>query len=130
MSNPFPKPSLPNMNESPTGALRDSKGKLPFSWVPYEIIEAMAAVLYKSSVAGGGKYPDHNWKKCAEHSVPMDSLLRHSFKRCRGEMTDNESGLPHSWHMLVNAAFLVYYEQYAPELNNLLPPPKPKPENE
>lgn len=118
-----------SMVESPTGALRDNTGKLPFSWIPYEVIEAMAAVLYRSSVKGGGKYPDHNWKKCAEHSVPMDSLLRHSFKRCRGEMIDSESGLPHSWHMLVNAAFLVYYEQYAPEMNDLKEPPKPKPEN-
>lgn len=115
------------MNESPTGALRDSKGKLPFSWIPYEVLEAIAAVLYKSSEEGGGKYPKDNWKKCAEHSVPMDSLLRHSFKRCRGEMNDVESGLPHSWHMLVNAAFLVYYEQYAPELDNLNKPPKAKP---
>jgi hypothetical protein len=118
------------MVESSTGALRDKKGKFPFSWVPYEVVEAIAAVLYKSSVEGGGKYPNHNWKKCAEHSVPMDSLLRHSFKRCRGEMVDSESGLPHSWHMLVNAAFLVYYEQYAPELNDLNEPPKPQPKSE
>ena len=120
------------MTASQTGALRENKGKLPFSWIPYEVIEAMAAVLYKSSVSGGGKYPNHNWKKCAEHSVPMDSLLRHSFKRANGEMIDDGpkgSGLPHSWHMLVNAAFLVYYEQYAPELNDMTGPPKPKPEN-
>jgi hypothetical protein len=115
------------MYASPTGALRDRAGKLPFSWIPYEVIEAVAAVLYKSSEAGGGKYPKDNWKKGAEHSVPMDSLLRHSFKRSRGEMNDNESGLPHSWHMLTNAAFLVYYEHYAPELNDLTPPPKGKP---
>lgn len=121
------KLSPSKMLKSPTGALRDRKGKFPFSWIPYEILEAIASVLYKSSEEGGGKYPKHNWKKCAEHSVPMDSLLRHSFKRCRGEMTDEESKLPHSWHMLVNAAFLVYYEQYAPELNDLEKPPKLKP---
>lgn len=116
------------MNQSKTGAMRDNKGKLPFSWVPYEVIEAMAAVLWHSSVDGGGKYERHNWKKCAEHSVPMNSLLRHSFKRSRGELKDEESGLPHSWHMLINAAFLVYYEHYAPELDDLTPPPKKRPQ--
>lgn len=120
------KKSPPKMNQSPTGALRDSKGKLPFSWIPYEVLEAIASVLWNSSEDGGGKYPRHNWKKGAEHSTPMNSLLRHSFKRSRGEMNDKESGLPHSWHMLTNAAFLVYYEHYAPELNDLTPAPKRK----
>lgn len=108
------------MTASKTGAMRDNKGKLPFSLVPYEVVEAIAAVLYYSSTEGGGKYPKNNWKKGAEHSIPMDSLLRHSLKRCRGEMKDEDSGLNHSWHMLVNAAFLVYYEQHHPEMNDLL----------
>ena len=67
MNNPPKLSNLPkNMHESSTGALRDRKGKLPFSWVPYEVLEAIAAVLYKSSEEGGGKYPKHNWKKCIQ----------------------------------------------------------------
>lgn len=108
------------MTKSKTGAMRDNKGKLPFSWVPYEVLEAMSSVLWHSSKEGGGKYEKHNWQKGAEHSVPMNSLLRHSFKRNRGEMKDSESGLPHSWHILTNAAFLVYYEAYNSELNDLI----------
>lgn len=99
-----------------TGALRDNKGKPPFSDVPYELLEAVASVLYKSSVEGGGKYPRNNWRKGAAHNVPLDSLLRHALKLAAGETHDAETGLPHSWHVACNAAFLVFYEKHFPEL--------------
>lgn len=107
------------MNASPTGALRDNKGKAPLSWVPFEVLKAIATVLYRNSTTGGGKYPKHNWKKGAEYSVPMDSLLRHAFRRADGEKTDPDDGLPHSWKILCNAAFLVYYEARYPHLDDL-----------
>lgn len=107
------------MNASVTGALRDNKGKLPLSWVPLCILEAIASVLYRNSVSGGGKYPDHNWQKGAPYSVPMDSLLRHAFKRAKGELVDPDDGLPHTWKILTNAAFLVFYEKMYPTLDDL-----------
>jgi hypothetical protein len=36
----------------------------------------------------------------------MDSLLRHTQDYINGEQLDQESGLPHIWHMLFNAAVL------------------------
>lgn len=102
-----------------TGSLRDNAGKMPFSEVPLEAMEAIATVLFKSSKDGGGKYPRRNWRKGNKHSVPMDSLLRHAAKRCNGELNDAESGMPHSWHILINAVFLVFYEKRHPELNDL-----------
>ncbi len=113
-------PTAPGMQAAETGSLRDNKGKMPFSEVPLEAMEAIATVLYKSSKEGGGKYPRRNWKKGNKHSVPMDSLLRHAAKRAGGEMKDAESGLPHSWHMLINAVFLVFYEKHFPALNDLI----------
>jgi hypothetical protein len=107
------------MHKSPTGALRDNKGKAPLSWVPFCVIEAIATVLFKNSVSGGGKYPEHNWKKGAQYSVPLDSLLRHAFKCGSGEEVDPDDGLNHSWKILTNAAFLVFYEKFYPELNDL-----------
>lgn len=114
------------MNKSTNGALRDNKGKLPLSWVPLCVLEAIAAVLWKNSIPGGGKYPKNNWQRGAEHSTPMDSLLRHSFKRIGGEKIDPDDNLPHSWKILTNAAFLVFYEKFYPELDNFEALPKVK----
>jgi hypothetical protein len=121
-----------SMSLSPTGAARDNKGKAPLSLVPVEAMEAIALVLHKSSIPGGGKYPRNNWRKGAEYSVPLDSLLRHAFKLAGGEKYDTESGLPHSWHIICNAAFLVYYEKHYPQYNDLSvqeeqPQPAPPP---
>jgi hypothetical protein len=110
-----------NMTASPTGALRDNKGKAPLSWVPFIVMKAISMVLYRNSEPGGGKYPKHNWKKGAQYSVPMDSLLRHAMRRADGEKIDPDDGLPHSWKILCNAAFLVYYEDKYPELDDLSP---------
>jgi hypothetical protein len=108
-----------DMSVSPTGALRDNKGKLPVHWFPYEGVEATVTVLYRSSVEGGGKYPRHNWRKGAPLSVPLDSALRHIFKRLGGEKYDDETGLPHLWHALTNLVFAVYYEKHYPQLDDL-----------
>lgn len=108
-----------NMQASPTGALRDNKGKAPFSLMPFIALHAFGTVLFRSSVRGGGRYPMGNWTKGAQYSTPIDSLLRHVFKRVAGEKIDPDDGLPHTWKILVNAVFLVYYENTYPELDDL-----------
>lgn len=120
------------MSVSPTGALRDNKGKPSLSRMPFILLEAFATVLFRNSIKGGGRYPDGNWKKGAPYSVPLDSCLRHGFRRSDGEKIDPEDGLPHSWKMFVNSGFLVYYEWRYPELDDLndareLPKQEPKP---
>lgn len=107
------------MTQSSTGALRDNKGKLPFSWLPFCLVEAWCRVLWRNSIPGGGKYPPHNWEKGAPYSVPMDSLLRHAFKRAAGEEVDPDDGLQHSWKIFVNAGFLVFYELFYPDMDDL-----------
>lgn len=130
------EPKQATMTASPTGALRDNKGKPPVSWVPYVALEAIASVLWRSSEAGGGKYKKHNWRKGAPYSVPLDSLIRHAMKRADGETHDTcpadceghgqptcklHSRLPHSWHIICNAAFLVFYEKKFPDMDDLKP---------
>lgn len=109
------------MSVSPTGALRDNKGKFPLHWVPWIVWDFVAQVLWRNSVPGGGKYPVHNWKKGAWYSTPLDSMLRHAGKRANGEKIDPDDGLPHTWKILTNAVFLAYYEWRYPELDDLTP---------
>jgi hypothetical protein len=104
---------------SPTGALRENKGKPQFHQMPYEAVEATVTVLHRCSVEGGGRYPKSNWRKGAPLSVPLDSALRHIFKRLGGEKYDDETGLPHLWHALTNLVFAVYYEKHYPQLDDL-----------
>jgi hypothetical protein len=107
------------MTISPTGALRENKGKPQFHQMPYEAVEATVTVLHRCSVEGGGRYPKSNWRKGAPLSVPLDSALRHIFKRLGGEKYDDETGLPHLWHALTNLVFAVYYEKHYPQLDDL-----------
>lgn len=103
-----------NSQESSTGSLRYNKGKLPMHLVPPEAEEAMAAVLEY----GANKYAERNWERGANYSVPYSSLKRHLNAFWKGEDKDSESGLPHTYHILMNAAMLVYYEKYYSDMDD------------
>ena len=63
-------------------------------------------------MAGAEKYDRNNWKKLwgdQTVEVVMASLLRHAFAIQKGEMLDEESGLPHAAHIRCNAAMLIRY---------------------
>ena len=92
---------------SSTGSLRYNKGKLPMHLVPTSAIKAMAAVLEY----GATKYTERNWESGSDYSVPYASLMRHLTAFWEGENLDPESKLPHTFHILMNAAMLVEYEQ-------------------
>jgi hypothetical protein len=91
---------------SKTGSLRYNKGKLPMDLVPPNAIKAMASVLDY----GSRKYKKRNWESGANYSVPYASLMRHLMSFWNGENLDPESKLPHTYHILMNAAMLVEYE--------------------
>ncbi len=59
---------------------------------------------------GAAKYDDRNWEKGMKWGRVIASLLRHTFKFMIGEKLDQESGLPHTWHISCNAMFLCAYE--------------------
>lgn len=82
---------------------KDIAGKLRLTRVPPKSIKAIAKVREY----GAAKYvSDDNWK-----AVPMehyiDAAYRHLLEMIEDPYSvDSESGLPHSWHLATNAAFL------------------------
>ena len=50
-----------------------------------------------------------------EYTELIDSLMRHTLAFLDGEDLDPESGLPHTYHILANAAMLEYTRVNAPE---------------
>jgi hypothetical protein len=81
-------------------------GKIRPTLVPVELIRAVAAVREY----GTAKYHDpDNWKR-VEPQRYRDALYRHWLAYLAGEAVDEESGLPHLWHLATNAAFLIAME--------------------
>ena len=79
-------------------------GKLQLSLVPMDILTAIARVREY----GNRKYkcPD-NWKN-VEPQRYIDATLRHMVAFVNNpKSVDEESGLPHLWHIACNVAFLV-----------------------
>lgn len=95
-------------------AARYNEGKDPMHLVPPDAIRAMAKVLE----VGAKKYALRNWELGANYSVPYASLMRHLLAFWDGEDKDSESGLPHLYHVIMNAAFLVRYYEKFPELDD------------
>lgn len=85
------------------------KGKPRPSLVPVSLIEAVTAVREY----GCTKYNDpDNWRN-VEPQRYKDALYRHWLAYLKGEKNDEESGLPHLWHLACNAAFLIEFSQNA-----------------
>lgn len=88
-------------------------GKPRPTLVPSSLIEAVTAIREY----GCAKYHDpDNWKK-VEPQRYRDALYRHWLAYLKGEERDEESGLPHLWHLACNAAFLIDMEGYHNEDN-------------
>lgn len=74
--------------------------------VPASLVKAVAAIREY----GCQKYHDpENWRK-VEPQRYKDALYRHWLAYLDGEEKDQESGLPHLWHMACNLAFLIEME--------------------
>ena len=81
-------------------------GKLRPTLVPVGLIKAVASVREY----GCKKYHDpENWKQ-VEPQRYRDAIYRHWLAYLEGEQCDQESGLPHLWHLACNAAFLIEME--------------------
>ena len=73
---------------------------------PVSLIDAVTAVR----MYGNEKYHDpENWRQ-VEPQRYRDALYRHWLAYLKGEKCDQESGLPHLWHLATNAAFLIEME--------------------
>jgi len=91
-------------------------GKPKVSLVPMQIIYDIARVREY----GNQKYHDpDNWKT-VEPQRYRDAMGRHMIEYLRNpESIDEESGLPHLWHLACNAAFLCEMEQMDNSEENL-----------
>lgn len=84
-------------------------GKPRLTLVPQEMIYAVAAVREYGNQTYGD--PD-NWKTVSPRRYE-DAAFRHlmAYLACRHGV-DEESGLPHLWHLATNIAFLIALEGY------------------
>ena len=89
-----------------SAGLKHDSGKLRLDLLPPEAVRALGAVL----TYGAEKYGPNNWRG-VEAGRYEAALLRHWLAWREGEARDAESGLPHLWHVLCNAAFLVALEE-------------------
>ena len=81
-------------------------GKVRPTLVPPSLVLAVA----KIREYGCAKYHDpENWRQ-VEPQRYRDALYRHFLSYLSGEKNDQESGLPHLWHMACNMAFLIEME--------------------
>lgn len=84
-------------------------GKPRLTLVPLEILYDIARVR---EYAVNGKYKDpDNWKR-VEVERYRDAMFRHLCAYIRDpKSVDEESGLPHLWHLATNIAFLCELEK-------------------
>ena len=87
--------------DKPSGLKYDA-GKPRLDLIPPEAILAIGKVM----TYGADKYGANNWQGVAPDRY-VAALLRHLMAYRMGELCDPESTMPHLWHVLANAAFLV-----------------------
>lgn len=95
--------------QTPDQKLKADAGKPRLSLVPMQILWDVAAVR---EWATANKYPDpESWKK-VEVSRYREALLRHVLRYIDNpDGVDDESGLPHLYHVATNVAFLAELEK-------------------
>jgi len=95
--------------QTPDQKLKADAGKPRLSLVPMQILWDVAAVR---EWATANKYPDpESWRK-VEISRYREALLRHVLRYIDNpDGVDEESGLPHLYHVATNCAFLAELEK-------------------
>lgn len=85
-----------------TDGLKHDGGKPRLALVPPEAIEAIGIVM----THGAKKYGEASYKNVAPERH-RDAMMRHICKWLKDPHgLDEDSGLPHLWHIITNAAFL------------------------
>ena len=86
--------------------MKDQNKKNKYSILPIKMLEALSEVL----TFGAEKYSPDNYKDEPVEGY-IDSMFRHYVAWKNGEYYDDESGLPHLYHMFANAGFIVCLEE-------------------
>lgn len=87
-------------------AVKYDNGKPRMDLIPPEAMLALGAVLE----VGARKYSGRNWELGFEWGRSDAALKRHLTAWEAGQDNDPETGMPHLWHVLANAVFLVTFE--------------------
>jgi hypothetical protein len=82
--------------------VRYSDGKRQWQLMDWDALESTVRVLEY----GATKYPADNYTKITDPQTQLiPSILRHAISLSKGEIFDNESGLPHAAHLITNCMF-------------------------
>lgn len=94
--------------------LKDYKDKLPMEDVKPILMKAVASVMQY----GRKKYGMENPCSYEEGEIKhyQGALLRHLNLMQYGQVYDEESGLPHSWHIIMNAYIIAMLEEQQEKL--------------
>lgn len=95
-----------------TDGLKHDGGKARLDLVPAEIIEAVGAVM----THGAEKYGEGSYRN-VEPKRYRAALMRHIAKWLK---IDDDSGLPHLWHIACNVAFLLELDKYEPPVAEII----------
>ena len=91
------------MADKVTDGLKHDGGKYRLDLVPPEIIEAVGGVM----THGAEKYGEGSYRR-VEPKRYRAALMRHICKWIKNPHgIDEDSGLPHLWHIACNVAFLL-----------------------
>ena len=94
----------------PDQRVKADAGKLQLTLVPTEMIRAVARIRMYGNV----KYPEggpDNWMR-VEPQRYRDAMFRHMLAYLDDPGgVDEESGMPHLWHLACNASFLIELEK-------------------
>lgn len=101
---------LPESESSQPSMQRFNEGKPPLSYI-LELDRASKGVS-RVLEYGAVKYDRNNYKNGGDMAAKeflLDSMLRHAMAYMNGEDLDEESGLPHVYHMACSAMFAAYH---------------------
>ena len=92
--------------------VKQDQGKLRYDLMPFDALDAVAEVL----TYGIKKYPkpEENWRvNSTLEDIPRykAARLRHISLAAQGQVFDEESGLPHEWHISTNSLFIIALEK-------------------
>ena len=85
--------------------IKADDGKPMLELVPPKAIIALGKVM----TYGAKKYEPMSWRSVGTDRY-TGALMRHMMAYMNGEVYDRESGMPHMWHVLTNAAFITDLE--------------------
>lgn len=92
--------------------MKFDENKLHLELIPPSLIIGVGEVL----TYGAKKYAPNNWRYVTHAKERYQgALMRHWYAYLAGEKLDEESGLPHLYHVATNIAFLIELEKEKPK---------------